>query len=122
VGKLACEGLIVVKFKTSPSCLFKYNLCVCVFKAMLKSLKRFNFERNIWICYNSLNRMQESILKNRKRIDKLINVHKIVMSSCSNMLFKVNGMPFHIDFIMLTFKNSRLFLKNISIRNLRIEE
>jgi hypothetical protein len=98
-------------------------VCVCVCSKLCSSLlKWFNFERNIWICYNSLNRMQESILKNRKRIDKLINVHKIVMSSCSNMLFKVNGMPFHIDFIMLTFKNSRLFLKNISIRNLRIEE
>jgi hypothetical protein len=47
--------------------------------------------------------LQESILKNRKRIDKLINVHKIVMSSCSNMLFKVTGMTFNIDFILLNF-------------------
>ncbi len=77
-------------------------VCVYVFKALLKFLKRFNFERNSWLCYKSLNWLQESILKNRKR-DKLINVHKIVMSSCSNMLFKVNGMTFNIDFVMLNF-------------------
>ena len=115
----------VVKFKLHVLSL-KYNLCVCVcvcvFKAMLKFLKWFNFERNIWFCYNSLNWLQESILKNRKRIDKLINVHKIIMSSCSNMLFKVNGMSFNIVLIMLKFRNSRLFWKNIGIRNLRFEE